>query len=88
MENIVTLRKKIDALDAKIVLLLKERMDLCKRIGTLKIRNGLAVKDHRREDEVYLHVMAKALEVGLNPQKVEAVFKDIISLGVFVQGAE
>lgn len=88
MENIVTLRKKIDVLDAKIVLLLKERMDLCKRIGALKIRNGLAVKDHRREDEVYLHVMAKALEVGLNPQKVEAVFKDIISLGVFVQGAE
>jgi chorismate mutase len=88
LENIVTLRKKIDALDAKIVLLLKERMDLCKRIGALKIRNGLAVKDHRREDEVYLHVMAKALEVGLNPQKVEAVFKDIISLGVFVQGAE
>ena len=88
MENIVTLRKKIDDLDAKIVLLLKERMDLCRSIGAIKIRNGLAVKDQRREDEVYLHVMAKALEVGLNPQKVEAVFKDIISLGVFVQGAE
>jgi chorismate mutase len=63
-------------------------MDLCKSIGAIKMRNGLAVKDQRREDEVYLHVMAKALEVGLNPQKVEAVFKDIISLGVFVQGAE
>jgi chorismate mutase len=88
LKNIVTLRKKIDALDAKIVLLLKERMDLCKSIGAIKMRNGLAVKDQRREDEVYLHVMAKALEVGLNPQKVEAVFKDIISLGVFVQGAE
>jgi chorismate mutase len=88
LENIVTLRKKIDALDAKIVLLLKERMDLCKSIGAIKMRNGLAVKDQRREDEVYLHVMAKALEVGLNPQKVEAVFKNIISLGVFVQGAE
>jgi chorismate mutase len=84
----VTLRKKIDAIDAKIVLLLKERMDLCKSIGAIKIKNGLAVKDHQREDEVYLHVMAKALEVGLNPQKVEAVFKDIIALGVFVQGAE
>ncbi len=88
MENIVTLRKKIDALDAKIVLLLKERMDLCKSIGAIKIKYGLAVKDQRREDEVYLHVMAKALEVGLNPQRVEAIFKDIISLGVFVQGAE
>jgi chorismate mutase len=84
----VTLRKKIDAVDAKIVLLLKERMDICKSIGALKVKNGLAVKDHRREDEVYLHVMAKALESGLDPQKVEAVFKDIIALGVFVQGAE
>jgi chorismate mutase len=84
----VTLRKKIDVVDAKIVLLLKERMDICKSIGALKVKNGLAVKDHRREDEVYLHVMAKALESGLDPQKVEAVFKDIIAVGVFVQGAE
>ena len=84
----MVLRKKIDTIDEKIVLLLKERMDICKSIGALKIKNGLAVKDHRREDEVYLHVMAKALESGLDPQKVEAVFKDIIALGVFVQGAE
>ena len=84
----MTLRKKIDAIDAKIVLLLKERMDLCKSIGAIKIKTGLAVKDHQREDEVCLHVMAKALEVGLNPQKVEAIFKDIIALGIFVQGAE
>jgi chorismate mutase len=84
----VTLRNKIDTIDAKIVLLLKERMDLCKSIGAFKVKNGLGVKDHRREDEVYLHVMAKALEAGLDPQKVEAIFKGIIALGVFVQGAE
>jgi chorismate mutase len=84
----VKLRKKIDAIDEKIVLLLQERMDICKSIGAFKVKNGLAVKDHRREDEVYLHVMAKALEAGLDPQKVEAIFKNIIALGVFVQGAE
>jgi chorismate mutase len=88
LENIVTLRKKIDTVDEKIVLLLKERMDLCKNIGAIKAKNGLSVKDHRREDEVYLHVMAKALESGLDPQKIEAIFKDIIALSVFVQGAE
>lgn len=88
MENIVTLRKKIDTVDEKIVLLLKERMDLCKNIGTVKAKNGLSVKDHRREDEVYLHVMAKALESGLDPQKIEAIFKNIIALSVLVQGAE
>lgn len=84
----MTLRKKIDAIDEKIVLILRDRMDLCKRIGDVKRKNGLVVKDHRREDEVYLHVMSKALESGLAPQKVEAIFKEIIALGVFVQGAE
>ena len=84
----MTLRNKIDSIDEKFVLLLKERMDLCKCIGAIKVKNGLSVKDHRREDEVYLHVMAKALELDLDPQKVEAIFKDIIALGVFVQGAE
>ena len=84
----MTLRKKIDTIDEKIILLLKDRMDICKCIGAVKVKNGLAVKDHRREDEVYLHAMAKALESGLDPQKVEAIFKDIIALAVFVQGSE
>jgi chorismate mutase len=88
LENIVTLRKKIDEVDEKIILLLNERMNLCKSIGALKATSGLSVKDYRREDEVCLHAMAKALESGLDPQKVEAIFKDIIALGVYVQGAE
>lgn len=88
MKNIVTIRKKIDAIDEQIVLLLKERMDLCKGIGTVKREIGIPVKDRRREDEVYLHIMSKALESRLDPQKVEAIFKEIIALSVFVQGAE
>jgi chorismate mutase len=88
LKNIVTIRRKIDVIDEKIVLLLKERMDLCKDIGNVKRELGISVKDRRREDEVYLHIMAKALESGLDPQKVEAIFKEIIALSVFVQGAE
>ena len=84
----MTLRKKIDDIDEKLVLLLEDRMDLCKCIGDLKRRNKLSIKDRLREDEVYLHIMAKALESGLNPQKVEEIFKDIIALAIFIQGAE
>ena len=84
----MTLRKKIDAIDDKLIILLKERMDLCKCIGDFKREYKLAVKDRLREDEVYLHIMAKSLECSLDPQKVEAIFKDIIALSVFVQGAE
>jgi chorismate mutase len=88
LENITTLRNKIDTIDENLVRLLKDRIELCKRIGKIKEENGLAVKDLRREDEVYLHVMSKALESGLDPQKVEAIFKQIVALGVSVQGAE
>ena len=84
----MALRKKIDTIDENFVLLLKDRIELCKRIGKIKEENGLTVKDLRREDEVYLHIMGKALELGLDPQKVEAIFKQIIALGISVQGAE
>ncbi|MEJ2242557.1 MAG: chorismate mutase [Candidatus Bathyarchaeota archaeon] len=84
----MTIRRKIDFIDEKIVLLLKERMNLCKDIGDVKRELKIPVKDRRREDEVYLHIMSKALESGLDPQKVEAIFKEIIALSVFVQGAE
>ena len=88
MKNIVTIRRKIDEIDEKLVLLLRDRMDLCKSIGEVKREFGAPVKDKRREDEVYLHVMSKALECGLDPQKVEGIFKDIVALSVFVQGGE
>ncbi|MEJ2272695.1 MAG: chorismate mutase [Candidatus Bathyarchaeota archaeon] len=88
MKNIVTIRRKIDVIDEKIVLLLKERMSLCKDIGDVKRELRIPVKDRRREDEVYLHIMSKALESGLDPQKVEAIFKEIIALSIFIQGAE
>ena len=88
MKNFVMIRRKIDSIDEQVILLLKERMDLCKNIGAIKREIGIPVKDKRREDEVYLHTMAKALESGLDPQKVESIFKEIIALSVFVQGAE
>ena len=82
------LRKKIDEIDKNIAYLLKDRMELCKHIGAVKRENGIAVRDLQREDQVYLNVMATALEAGLDPQKVENIFKGIVALSVFVQGAE
>jgi chorismate mutase len=84
----VALRKKIDEIDEKIAVLLRNRMELCKRIGAIKRENGIAIRDFQREDEVYLHIMGKALELKLDLQKVESIFKEIIALSVSVQGAE
>ena len=39
------LRKRIDEIDKKIVYLLKDRMELCKRIGAVKRENGTDIPD-------------------------------------------
>jgi len=56
------LRKKIDALDRRIVGLLNERADLGREVGRAKVVAGLrAITDREREREVLLRVsMANA----------------------------
>jgi len=37
----MALRKKIDTIDEKFVLLLKDRIDICKSIGKIKKENSI-----------------------------------------------
>ena len=50
MEDIKTLREKIDDIDSRILELYEERMDVVKAIGKYKIENGLPAYDAARED--------------------------------------
>ena len=51
------LRRKIDALDRRIVRLLNERADLARAVGRTKaLERGRAVRDPEREREVLLRV--------------------------------
>ncbi len=50
-EDIKKLRKKIDEIDAKLLALYEERMDVVRAIGEYKIENSLPVYDAKREDE-------------------------------------
>lgn len=52
MTELARLREQIDGLDAQIVRLLEERMELSRRIGTYKIANNLPVLDEDRENAV------------------------------------
>jgi len=51
MEKILPLRKRIDEIDEQILRFLKERIDICENIGTIKREHGLPVKDPNRENE-------------------------------------
>jgi chorismate mutase len=80
LENISQLRKKIDKLDEQILRLLSERVKICRSIGSVKKQYGISFKDARRENEVYAHVKEKAVELALDPVRVELVYRQIINM--------
>lgn len=52
------LRRRIDALDRRVVALLNERARVARELGRLKAAEGRAVRDPDREREVLLRVAA------------------------------
>ncbi len=52
MKDLILLREKLDSVDAEILRLYSERMELAKEIGEVKRVNGLPIVDKAREEEV------------------------------------
>lgn len=72
------LRRRIDALDRRIVSLLNERADLARRVGHEKARGGLrAIRDAEREREVLLRV-TMANEGPLAQADLLAIYRRLI----------
>ena len=88
MEKILTLRKKVDEIDEKILYFLKERVEICKNIGAIKPERGIPIRDYQREDEVYTNVMRKASELRLNPQEVKVIYREIIAMSARAQESD
>lgn len=73
------LRQNIDRIDAQIVDLYEERMDICKQVAEYKISTGKKVFDRVREQEKLAKV--KALTHNeFNSQGVEELFEQIMSM--------
>ena len=51
MAKLEDLRKEIDRIDAEIVKLYEERMDICGKVAEYKIETGSRVFDKERENE-------------------------------------
>ncbi len=84
-ERIAVLRQKIDEIDEKILLLLKERFEVAKEVGMEKRRLGMPLKDLKRENEKYQQIMEKALKLKLDPEAIREVFRKIIDVSVHAQ---
>ncbi len=76
--DLTPLRKKIDALDAKIVELLNDRAAITMSIGKEKIKNKQSIYAPEREKAVLTRV--KQLSKGpLKPESFEAIYREIMS---------
>ncbi|MEM0313000.1 MAG: chorismate mutase [Candidatus Bathyarchaeia archaeon] len=85
LERIDALRNKIDEIDEKILLLLKERTEISRTIGRIKREHGVPIRDTQREKEKCGLIREKAAELGLNPEEVNAIFQKIIEMSIHTQ---
>jgi len=88
LEKILLLRRKIDEIDEQILRFLKERVEVSKSIGMTKREHGISIRDREREDKLYKDIMRRALELGLNPQEVKAVYRNILAMSVHAQESD
>jgi chorismate mutase len=85
MEQIKQLRTKIDDVDNQILVLLLQRVEICKTIGSLKKKFRLAVQDSSRENYVYEQVKKISDELGLDSEKIDSIYHQIVNMCSAVQ---
>ena len=85
MEEILLLRRKIDEVDSQILQLLNDRLDISKRIGTIKKKLKIPIGDPQREDEVYRHIIQKASKPGMDTSKIKEIYHEIIAMCIDTQ---
>jgi chorismate mutase len=85
MDELEQYRKQVDQIDELILKALAERAKICRVIGLVKKRKGMPVRDVSRENDVYRSVKEKSVEFGLDPLKVEAVYREIVNMCSAVQ---
>lgn len=80
------LRQRIEELDASLLRLLNQRAEVSAEIGKLKVKNGLNIYDHRREEEVFKY-LARHNRGPLNTSEVSRIFGEIISISRRLQSS-
>jgi chorismate mutase len=79
LKEILALRKKIDDIDERILLLLKKRAEVSRK------KNELPIRDRTRENRLYAHLRYKAERLGLSADLVETLYRGIVAMCIRVQ---
>lgn len=79
------IREKIDHIDKGIINLLAKRMILSKRVGKIKLKNGLSIWDNKREKEVLNNIILHAQKAGLDLEFIKKLMKMVINESIRIQ---
>jgi len=85
LDDIASLRAKIDEIDDQILFALSERVKVCKDIGLAKKKQKMPIRDESRENEIYLRVKEKSKKLGLNETQIELLYREIVNICSAVQ---
>ena len=88
MENLDTLRKKINRLDRQIIKCLGYRMQVVERIGKYKKMHKLSACNKKREMEVLKLITRDGKRRGLNEKFVKKLYNEIFEEALRVQGCK
>src|SRR5262245_38819655 len=76
------LRTELDAIDARIVEALADRLRVVGVISAFKETQPDQIRDRRREQEVLEHLQTLARELRLDPHFVTRLFREILDYSV------
>ena len=78
------IRKKIDAIDSKLIELLNARADLVHEVGEFKKRNSLAIYAPEREEQL-LRSLVKKSKGRLPATAIRAIYREIMSASLALE---
>lgn len=79
------LRKQIDEIDETLLRTLSQRMEISKKIATLKAKSGIAVYQPQRLEQMMVQRMQKAEQIGLSPMFVKELLDKVHAESVKTQ---
>jgi chorismate mutase len=85
MDEISSLREKVDAIDDQILRDIAARIKLCRAIGDLKKQQSKPVHDVNRENEVFKRVKERAVLFKVDPVIAERIYREIVNMCSSVQ---
>ena len=86
-EELTDIRERIEQLDRALLGLLKERMGLMESVAQAKLRSAAPFRDPLREEQVLQRVRRSAVELGLEPNAAERIFRDVMEMAIARQQA-